>query len=162
MGKKKNLEAIYFPVPQNISLSEKPPLNRQVLELIVRSTLKGAYRLRPPSTTWDYQKKRAIKPQSVATEDQIALVTHLIESLQPTDAIEATLASQYVIAYIRGLEASLESYNKEKIMMDLFDFGHKTLETLQRYRNKGAQQISVQYNVNQGQVVNIQAEKMGI
>ncbi len=142
-----------------MSLLEKPPLNRHVLELIVRSTLRGAYRLKEPQQYYHEKRK---KPQSVATEDQIAMVTHLIESIQPADAIEAALASQFVITYIRGLHNSLLDCSREDLIIKLFEFGHKVLETLQRYRNKGAQQISVQYNVNQGQVVNIQAEKMGI
>jgi hypothetical protein len=40
-------------------------------------------------------------------------------------------------------------------LIELFEFGHQVLEAYQKYRSKGAQQISVQYNVNQGQVVNI-------
>jgi hypothetical protein len=40
-------------------------------------------------------------------------------------------------------------------MIDLFEFGHKVLETLTRYRTKGAQLISVNYNHNQGQINNI-------
>jgi len=40
-------------------------------------------------------------------------------------------------------------------MIELFEFGHQVLEAYQKYRSKGAQQISVQYNVNQGHVVNI-------
>lgn len=131
-----------------------------MLELLVRSTLKGAFKLKDPQT-WDYQNRCPIKAKAVATEDQIAMVTNLIEAIQPTDAIEAALACQFTITYIRGLEGASRDYYTDSAMMSLFDFGHKVLETLQRYRNKGAQQISVQYNVNQGQVVNIQAEKVG-
>ena len=40
-------------------------------------------------------------------------------------------------------------------MIELFEFGHQVLEAYQKYRSKGAQQISVQYNVDQGQAVNI-------
>ena len=54
------------------------------------------------------------------------------------------------------MEATL---NAASINLDLFEFGHKVLEVLQKYRNRGAQQISVQYNVNQGQVVNIKNVK---
>ena len=48
---------------------------------------------------------------------------------------------------------------EDQNVIDLFEFGHKVLESLQKYRSKGAQQISVQYNVNQGQVVNIKNVK---
>lgn len=83
------------------------------------------------------------------------MIVHLIESLQPLDAIEAALASQFAITYIRGLEESSKEYSNCSTMMELFEFGHQVLEAYQKYRSKGAQQISVQYNVNQGQVVNI-------
>jgi len=42
----------------------------------------------------------------VATQEQMEMITNLIESLQPTDAIEAALASQFAITYIRGMEES--------------------------------------------------------
>jgi hypothetical protein len=45
--------------------------------------------------------------------------------------------------------------NSIKSALSLFEHSHKALDTLQKYRNKGQQQINVQYNVNQGQVVNI-------
>jgi hypothetical protein len=68
-------------------------------------------------------------------------------SLQPTDAIEVALASQFVISYIRGLEESNGEYSKMTTMLELFEFSHQVLETLQKYRSKGAQQISVNVSV---------------
>jgi hypothetical protein len=84
-----------------------------------------------------------LKPKVVATSDQVEMVMHLIESLQPADAIEAALASQFAITYIRGMDAA-EEYS---VPIDLFEFGHKVLEALQKY------------HVNQGQVVNIKNVK---
>lgn len=95
------------------------------------------------------------KPKAIATEEQMNMVIHLIESLQPSDAIEAALASQFAITYIRGLEEATNEYSKNLSMVELFEFGHKVLETLNRYRTKGAQMISVNYNHNQGQINNI-------
>jgi putative lipoic acid-binding regulatory protein len=155
MAKKKNLEDIYYPVPQNLHLTktEKPQVNKEVIKRIIQATVKGAYRLKNPSTR-DY-RGNSIKARAVATQEQIDMIVHLIESLQPADAIEAALASQFVISYIRGLEESNCEYSKTTTMIELFEFSHQVLETLQKYRSKGAQQISVNYNVNQGQVVNI-------
>lgn len=82
----------------------------------------------------------------MATQEQMDMVIHLIESLQPTDAIEVALASQFAITYIRGLDESSAEYSSTSSMMELFEFGHKVLETLTRYRTKGAQLISVNYN----------------
>lgn len=155
MSKKKNLDDIYYPVPQNFCpiQAEKPTVNREVIKHIIQGAVKGAYRLKTPSSL-DY-RGNPIRAKPVATQDQMDMIVHLIESLQPSDAIEAALASQFAITYIRGLEESSKDYSKGSTMIELFDFGHQVLEAFQKYRNKGAQQISVQYNVNQGQVVNI-------
>ncbi len=151
MAKKKNLEDVYYPVPQDFNpmRSERLPNNKDVVRRIIQGAVKVAYRLKNP-TQWD-SLQNPIKPKAVATNEQMEMIIHLIESLQPSDAIEAALASQFAITYIRGIEVA-ESYS---IPIDLFEFGHKVLETIQKYRSKGAQQISVQYNVNQGQAVNI-------
>lgn len=153
--KKKSPEDIYYPVPQDFNpiRVDKPPSNQEVVRRIVQGTIKASYRLRDPSE-YDLKYGNA-KGKAVATDEQIEMVMHLVESLQPADAIEAALASQFAITYIRGIEAAED----HSVPIDLFEFGHKVLETLQKYRSKGAQQISVQYNVNQGQVVNIKNVK---
>lgn len=152
--KKKSSEDIYYPVPMDFNpvKAEKVPINQVVVRRIVQGAVKSAYSLVTPKE-WDYQGNY-IKPKAVATNDQVEMVMHLIESLQPIDAIEAALASQFAITYIRAMEA--KSYDGEPEMnLELFEFGHKVLEALQKYRSKGAPQISVQYNVNQGHMVNI-------
>lgn len=156
MDKKKKLEDIYYPVPQNFCImqQDKPPVNRDVIKNIIQGAVKGAYRLQDPKQ-WDYHGN-PIKAKAVATQEQIDMVVHLIEAMQPVDAIEAALACQFAITYIRGMqEAAGEEYSSNSTLMKLFAFGHEVLEAFQKYRNKGAQQISVQYNLNQGQVVNI-------
>jgi hypothetical protein len=72
--------------------------------------------------------------------------------LQPADVIEAALASQFAISYIQGLKHAIDHSQK---MLELFSFGHQVLDTLQKFRSKGAQQIQVNYNHNQGQINNI-------
>lgn len=152
MARKKNLEDIYYPVPQTYNLiAGKPPLKNEIVRRIIQGAVKGAYRLKDPSL-WDY-KGYPIRAKPVATQEQMEMIIHLIESLQPSDAIEAALASQFAITYIRGMEDSLKMCSKSAL--GFFEFGHKVLEAYQKYRNKGAQQINVQYNVNHGQVVNI-------
>jgi hypothetical protein len=149
--KKRTPEDIYYPVPLDFNSvkTEKSPVNLNVIRRIVQGSVKAAYGLKNPS---DYEiKYQGAGKKAVATGDQVEMIMHLIETLQPADAIEAALASQFAITYVRGIEESVG----HTIQIDLFEFGHKALETLQKYRSKGAQQISVQYNVNQGQVVNI-------
>ena len=149
--KKRMQEDIYYPVPSDFNpvKIEKPPVNLNVIRRIVQGSVKAAYELKNPS---DYEiKYQGAGKKALATGDQVEMIMHLIETLQPADAIEAALASQFAITYVRGIEESAGHH----IQIDLFEFGHKALDMLQKYRSKGAQQISVQYNVNQGQVVNI-------
>ena len=157
MPKKKNLEDIYYPVPAHFTLEKpnKPPIDNSVIKQIIKGAAKGAYKLKNPS---DYDLKYGYakgKPKAIATQEQMDMVIHLIEALQPVDAIEAALASQFAITYIRGLEESTKDYSNNSSMMKLFEFGHRALEAINRYRTKGAQLISVNYNHNQGQINNI-------
>lgn len=157
MAKKKNLDDVYFPVPQNRNAiqTEKVETNQEVIKRIIQGSVIMAFKLKRPSE-YDREYGDYKKGTAIATSEQMETVMHLIESLKPQDSIEAALASQFAITYIRGLEV-----DGSKILIDLFEFGHKVLEALQKYRSKGAQQISVQYNVNQGQVVNIKAGPKG-
>jgi len=154
----RNPEDIFFPVPVDFNpiKTEKPAANIGAIKRIIQGTVRLAYSLKSPKL-WDYSG-RPIKPKAVATNDQMETVMHLIEALEPKDAIEAALASQFAITYIRAME-STSDFDTIHLDLDLFEFGHKVLEALQQYRSKGAQQISVQYNVNQGQVVNIKNVK---
>jgi hypothetical protein len=156
--KRKSSEDVYYPVPLDFNpvRADRVPVSQNIVRRIVQGAVKSAYRLKPPEQ-WDW-KGNYVKPKAIATSDQVEMVMHLIESLQPTDAIEAVLASQFAVTYIRAMEEK-DHYGTPAVNLDLFEFGHKVLETLQKYRSKGAQQISVQYNVNQGQVVNIKNVK---
>ncbi len=152
--KQKRPEEIYYPIPEDFNpiRSDKPPSNQGVIRQIIRGSIKAAYELKDPPQ-WDYHDNY-IKPKAVATNEQVEMVIHLIESLQPVDAIEAALASQFAITYIKAMETK-DHCGSSSIDLELFEFGHKVLDIFQKYRSRGAQQISVQYNVNQGQVVNI-------
>jgi hypothetical protein len=151
--KEKSLDDVYYPVPQDLSSATEERLagSKKVIKRIVQAAVKTAYSLKPPSQ-WDLERNQT-KPTALATQDQMEMVVHLIESLQPADAVEAALASQFAVTYIRGM-GDISEYT---VPIELFEFGHKVLEALQKYRSRGAQQINVQYNVNRGQVVNIKA-----
>jgi len=156
MAKNKSREDLAFPVDviPKIGAPAKPQENPNVIKSIIQGAIQGAYQLKTPSEPSKYSSDYGKKQKSLVTEEQIQLVTHLVESLQPTDAIEAALASQFAISYIRGLKASQEGHNANS-SLDLFRFGHEVLEAMTKYRAKGAQQIQVNYNHNQGQINNI-------
>lgn len=154
--KKRTIEEMAFPIAKIPTFAQptRPAENPNVIRQIILGAIQGAYHLKTPiepsPCSYNYGKKQP----PLVTQDQIQFVTHLIESLQPTDAIEAALASQFVISYIRGLDASTGSYSIDHIIR-CFEFGHQVIETLTKYRTKGAQQIQVNYNHNQGQINNI-------
>jgi len=156
-NKKKSREDLAFPVATIPSLTKpvQPTENPLVLKKIIQGAIQGAYRLRTPSEPSSYSSEYGKKQQPLVSEEQVQLVTHLIESLQPTNAIEAALAAQFAITYVRGLEESSDTYGLSKAL-ELFGFSHQVLEALQKFRSKGAQLISVNYNHNQGQINNIQ------
>lgn len=146
-----DIEDIAFPIATIPSFSKgiKPSENPSAMKKIIRGSIQGAFRKKTPSA-YDIKYNKGDMPY--VKDDEVQLVIHLIESLQPSDAIEAALASQFAISYIQGLKSSIDYSEK---MMELFGFGHQVLETLQKYRSKGAQQIQVNYNHNQGQINNI-------
>ncbi len=158
MAKKVSREDLAFPVATipKLGMQVKPKENPKVIKMIIQGAIKGAYGLKTPLEPSTYSRDYGKKQQPMVSEDQIQLVVNLIESLQPADAIEAALASQFAITYIRGLESSQVGY---AATISLFEFGHQVLDSLTKYRTKGAQLINVQYNHNQGQINNIKVVK---
>lgn len=155
MAKKKflSVEDKYFPVTTvpNLSNHVRPKENPAVVKKIIQGAIQGAFHLATPGE-YDIKYNKA----TVVPEEQIQLVVHLIESLEPANAIEAALASQFVISYIQGLKSSQKDGPVYlNTTLRLFEFGHQVLEALQKFRTKGAQLINVQYNHNQGQINNI-------
>jgi hypothetical protein len=157
MNKKRTRAELAFPVatiPQmGGPAAVKPKSNPAVIKSLIRGAVQGAYHLKTPlePSKWDAAYGKRQKP--LATPEQIDLVTHLIESLQPADAIEVSLACQYAITFIRGMDKAID-YHGGDTAIELFRFSHEALECLTRYRTKGAQLISVCYNHSQSQINN--------
>lgn len=155
--KKRNLDDTCFPVPQNLSLtapSNAPATiesNEAVKKHLFQQTLQIAYQISIPyNFTSTYNR---VKPHQLVTEEQTEMVVSLFQALQPKDAVEAALAQQFIIVHSQAIKSANEGINEADIKR--LGLTHQILETLQKYRNKGAQQISVQY-VHQGQIVNDQ------
>lgn len=161
MAKKKSREDLAFPVViSNLGMPTKPQENLNVIKAMIRGAIKGAYRLQTPSEPNPYSSEYGKKQKPLVTDEEVQFVTHLIESLEPANAIEAALATQFAITYIRGLKEAQSHYPCDiNSTLKLFEFGHRVLETLTRYRTKGAQLISVNYNHNQAQVNNFNLGK---
>lgn len=154
MAKKQSIEDQFFPVSTIPKLNQlsKPTENPEIIKKIIQGAVRAAYHRKLPDS-YDLKYRKKDLPSMSETEEQITFITHLIESLQPRDTIEVTLAAQYIIAYIRGMEIG-EGINNIANALRLFQFGHQVLEALNKYRTKGAQFINVQYNHNQGQINN--------
>jgi hypothetical protein len=155
--KKKTIEDVCLPVPQNLSLSRPSSVesNDPLKKHLFRQTLQTAYRVEIPYRfTTSYNPE---KPHALVTEEQIEMVAALFQALQPQDAVEAALAQQFIIVHIQAIEAAHGGIGE--IGIKKFELSHQILETLTKYRTKGAQFINVQYNHNQGQINNIKIVK---
>ncbi len=154
MAKKKKITDICFPVPQNFSLATTNvpatiDSNETVKKCLFQQTIKIAYQISIPyDFTSSYNPE---KPYQLATEEQIEMVASLFQAIRPQDAVEAALAQQFIIVHLQAIKSAAGGMNEKDIKQ--FELTHQILETLQKYRSKGAQQISVQY-VHQGQIVN--------
>ena len=153
--KKKSLEDVCFPVPQNFSLATTTNVpatidsNETVKKCLFQQTIKIAYQISIPynfTNSYDLEK-----PYQLVTEEQIETVSSLFQALQPQDAVEAALVQQFIIVHLQAIESASGGMDEKDIKK--FELTHQILKTLREHRNKGAQQISVQY-VYQGQIVN--------
>lgn len=149
----KNVFDISLPIPQDFSLNNPQPthpMGPSLQKQIVRQAIKSAYEI----SDYDAKDDSEFRPaKQLVSNDEIDMVTALMQSLQPTNAVEAALAVQFTSTYIQGIKELQSRHSRGA--MQLLAFSQTTLDSLYRYRNKGMQQINVQYNVNQGQVVNI-------
>lgn len=159
-------EDTLYPIPADLKLNivstnidDNPKVQRQ----IIRQAIAAAYPAKEiPESQYDQITKcfYDLEPVPLATDDQIQLVISIMQALQPTDTIEAILAAQFAISHIHGMEQLKKDYKKEEAFEN-FAFGHNVLAVFQKYRTRGAQQIQVQYNLNQGKIVNIKTDQEG-
>lgn len=151
--KKKKLDDVCFPVPKDISLAvtQKIDDNITLKNHLFQQTIQTAYQISIPySFTASYEPE---KPYQLTTDEQTETVAKLFQAIQPQDAVEMALAQQFIVVHLQAMNSAKSGISEKDIKK--FELTHQILETLTKYRAKGAQQISVQYNVNQGQVVNI-------
>ncbi|GEM_PF-3601109 len=164
MAKRKLIKPIIdyrLPLPENSSLcgtintlESDPILQKQILHLAIQAAYSiSDYDVKERSVDWNGR----VDIKAKVASDKINLVMSLMQSLQPTNAVEAALAAQFTAMHIRGMEDLTN--NNERTALQLLAFSQQTLDSFNKYRNKGMQQINVQYNVNKGQVVNIRTEE---
>lgn len=153
-----------LPLPENSSLcgapnalESDPILQKQILHLAIQAAY-GVTDYNAKKLTSDW--KGNFDTEEKVEADKINMVVSLMQSLQPTNAVEAALAAQFTVMHIRGME-DLKTDNERTALQSLA-FSQQTLDSFNKYRNKGMQQINVQYNVNKGQVVNIRTEEASI
>jgi hypothetical protein len=151
----KELIDICFPVPQNFSLSvpAKIDTKENVKRYIFQQTIRAAYLKKIPyDFTSEYKPK---KPYQLVSDEEIENVVSLFQAIGPQDALEMALAQQFIVTHIQAIDSASGNYGMSEKDMKKFELTHKILETLMKYRCKGAQQIQVNYNHNQGQINNI-------
>jgi len=153
MARKKKLEDVCFPVPKGMSLSvsQKVDENVTLKNHLFQQTIQTAYQIKIPySFTTSYEPER---PYQLTTEEQTETVANLFQAIQPKDAVELALAQQFIVVHLQAIDSAMSGISEKDIKK--FELTHQILETLTKYRTRGAQLINVQYNLNQGQIVNI-------
>lgn len=159
MAKRKKLEEVCFPIPEDASLSVQQSVdeNACLKGHIFQQTVQTAYQISIPySFTSEYSRER---PYKLTTEEQTETVLSLFRALQPKDAVELALAQQFIVTHIQAINSVKNGIGEKDIKK--FELTHQILETLTKYRTRGAQLINVQYNLNQGQIVNIKGAQRG-
>ncbi|MDB2614339.1 hypothetical protein N9Y92_04205 [Chlamydiales bacterium] len=160
--KKESMHDICFPVPQNFSLVNKNTStsinsNEVVKKSLFQQTIKAAFQLSIPyEFTSAYNQE---EPYNIITEEQQEAVISLFQAIEPKDAIEAALAQQFIVTHSQAMRTAHKGL--DEIGLKKIELTHKILETLQKYRSKGAQQIQVNYNHNEGQINNFRPSKKG-
>jgi hypothetical protein len=149
----KDLRDICFPMPQNFSLNVPAKIDSKesVKRYIFQQTVQTAYQKKIPyNFTSSYNPE---SPYQLVADDEIENVVTLFQAIGPQDALEMALAQQFIITHIQAVNSANGGMNEKDIKR--FELSHQILETLTKYRCKGAQQIQVNYNHNQGQINNI-------
>lgn len=152
----KSLEDICFPVPQNFSLSvpAKIESKEKVTKYVFQQTIQAAYQRKVPyNFTSSYDP---VTPYQLVSEEEIENVVGLFQAFQPQDALEVALAQQFIVTHLQAMKSVNSGICERDIRK--FELTHRILETLMKYKTKGAQQIQVNYNHNQGQINNIKVE----
>lgn len=149
----KKLEDICFPVPKTFSFNvpAKIDSNEKIKKYIFQQTIQSAYQKKIPyNFTSNYNPET---PYQLVSDEEIENVVSLFQAIQPQDALELALAQQFIVTHLQAMN----SVNSGMCERDIkkFELTHQILETLMKYRSKGAQQIQVNYNHNQGQIVNV-------
>lgn len=155
----KNLDDICFPVPQNFSLNVPAHIdsNEKVKRHIFQQTLQTAYKISIPSNfTSSYCRE---EPHQLVSDEQIETVVSLFQALQPQDALEIALSQQFIVIHIQAMISAKTGLSDRDLKK--FELSHQIIETLMKYRNKGSQQIQVNYNHNQGQINHIKVVESG-
>jgi hypothetical protein len=158
MAKKRKIEDVCFPVPKKFSMCPQQQESNEKLEVhIFRQTIQVAFGIRIP---YSFTSKYNPEPSyQLVSDEQTQEVLSLFQAFQPKDAIERALAQQFIVAHIQAMQSPHDGHLNE-IAIKKIELTHQVLETLNKYRTKGAQLISVQYNHNQGQINNVNINKV--
>ena len=119
-----DIEDIAFPIATIPSFSQptKPAENPAAIKKIIRGAVQAAYQKKSAT---DYDAKYHRDKMPYISKEEVEFVTHLIESLQPADTIEAALAVNLPLAISGALKQSQGQYEK-KCLGSLSDLGMKS------------------------------------
>jgi len=85
----------------------------------------------------------------VVTETELNGISSLMKGLSPKDSLESLYAAQIVASHMLGMRKLSSSYSDDqKLGLKLLKFCNEAMQQLDKKRNGGAQNITVNHNYN--------------
>lgn len=85
------------------------------------------------------------------TNDELEEICVLMHGIKPKDSLEAILSAEIIVAHMLGMRKLAKGcLDDQRIGLKMLQFSRDTISTLQKKRSGGAQNITVNYNYNNG------------
>lgn len=83
------------------------------------------------------------------SDEEIDCVMSLMRGLKPKDTLETLCAAQIIVCNLLGMRKLSENYFEDQNLgLKLLKFGNEAMQGLEKKRNGGVQNITVNYNHN--------------
>lgn len=86
------------------------------------------------------------------TNEQLEDICALMQSIKPTDGLEAILAAQIIVSHMLGMRKMAKGLHEDqRLGLKMFQFSSEAMTRLQKKRSGGMQNVTVNYNYNSTQ-----------
>ena len=83
------------------------------------------------------------------SKDEIEMVSSLMKGINPTDTLETLYAAQIVVSHLFGMRKLSETHDDgQRLGLNFLRFSNEAIQQLNKKRNGGLQNITVNYTYN--------------